>query len=40
METNLKELERTAKLKQGENKERMWEDSMVNNFDGFVDFED
>ena len=30
METNLKEIERTAKLKQDENKERIWEDSRLN----------
>lgn len=40
METNLKEIERAAKLKQGESKERIWEDSMLNNFDGFIDFKD
>ena len=40
METNLKEIERTAKLKQGENKERIWEDYRLNDFDDFIDFED
>lgn len=40
METNLKKTDRTAKLKKDENKERIWEDSMLNDFDAFVDFED